>query len=146
MGLHSKFNFRTVFVADFGSNHKTQVHLPFLIQNYWFFRGNVYDANVPPLSDFLIIWPMILVEDTWFYLTHRMLHTKLFYEKIHKFHHKWVQPTALSVFYMHPFEFIMAIVINIYIGYWVTGCHTAIFHAYLLVESWKGLMNHRLPY
>ena len=45
---------------------------------------------------------------------------------------------------MHPIEFIMAIVINIYIGYWVTGCHTAIFHAYLLVESFKGLMNHRL--
>jgi len=43
---------------------------------------------------------------------------------------------------MHPVEFIMAIVINIYIGFWVTGCHTAIFHAYLLVESCKGLMNH----
>ena len=57
---------------------------------------------------------------------------------------KWPQPTAISVFYMHPVEFIMAIIINIYIGYWVTGCHTSIFHAYLLVESFKGLMNHRL--
>jgi len=55
---------------------------------------------------------------------------------------KWPQPTAISVFYMHPVEFIMAILINIHIGYWVTGCHTAIFHAYLLVESFKGLMNH----
>ena len=61
-----------------------------------------------------------------------------------KFFSKWPQPTAISVFYMHPIEFIMAIIINIYIGYWVTGCHTAIFHAYLLVESIKGLMNHRL--
>ena len=54
----------------------------------------------------------------------RTLHTKVLYEKIHKFHHKWTQPTALSVFYMHPVEFILAIVVNIYIGYWVTGCHT----------------------
>ena len=108
----------------------------------------------------IFIASMILVEDLWFYLTHRLLHTKMFYERIHKFHHQvsarlncrlkdflifqWPQPTAISVFYMHPIEFIMAIIINIYIGYWVTGCHTAIFHAYLLVESFKGLMNHRL--
>ena len=53
------------------------------------FRGNAYDENVPPLMDFFFYIPcMILVEDLWFYLTHRMLHTKMFYEKIHKFHHK----------------------------------------------------------
>ena len=56
---------------------------------------------------------------------------------------KWPQPTAISVFYMHPIEFVMAILINVYIGSWVTGCHTAIFHAYLVVESFKGMMNHR---
>ena len=36
----------------------------------------------------LFIASMILVEDLWFYLTHRLLHTKMLYEKIHKFHHQ----------------------------------------------------------
>ena len=110
------------------------------------FRGNIYNDQVPPLIEFLIIWPMILIEDLWFYIIHRnsldliimctsyimksnwfrTLHTKVLYERIHKFHHKWTQPTALSVFYMHPIEFFLAIVVNIYIGYWVTGCHTGL--------------------
>lgn len=53
------------------------------------FRGNIFDQNVPPPMHFLFyIACMILVEDLWFYVTHRILHTKMFYERIHKFHHQ----------------------------------------------------------
>jgi len=85
-------------------------------------RGNVYDSNVPSLKDFIFnIIGIVLIEDVWFFSMHRLLHTKFFFENIHKIHHKWPQPTALSVFYVHPIEFILAIPVNIHIGYWITG-------------------------
>ena len=53
------------------------------------FRGNIYDENVPSLLHFLFYFVCInLVEDFYFYVTHRLLHTKLLYQKIHKVHHQ----------------------------------------------------------
>ena len=36
-----------------------------------YFRGNIYNDQVPPPSDFLLIFAMILVEDVWFFTMHR---------------------------------------------------------------------------
>ena len=61
----------------------------FLICDPIIMKITEFDEKVPPPLHFvLFIASMILVEDLWFYLTHRLLHTKMFYEKIHKFHHQ----------------------------------------------------------
>jgi len=45
-----------------------------------------------------------LYEDIMFYYAHRLLHIPYLYEKVHKIHHRWTTPIAISAMYTHPFE------------------------------------------
>lgn len=56
---------------------------------------------------FLLI-SLIIIEEIGFYTTHRILHIPFFYKHIHKVHHKWIYPIALSCIYAHPVEFIFS--------------------------------------
>lgn len=57
---------------------------------------------------------MILIHDAWFYWTHRLLHTKLLYSKVHRIHHLSHNPTPWAAFAFHPVEaFIQAMVLPI---------------------------------
>jgi sterol desaturase/sphingolipid hydroxylase (fatty acid hydroxylase superfamily) len=49
----------------------------------------------------------MFIEDFLFYLSHRLLHTKYFYSKIHKFHHEYVETVAISATYSHFLEYIL---------------------------------------
>lgn len=56
---------------------------------------------------FLSLVIMIIFHDTYFYWTHRLLHTKWFFKKIHKVHHRSTNPTPLAAYSFHPFEAFM---------------------------------------
>jgi methylsterol monooxygenase len=45
-----------------------------------------------------------IVEDTWHYWGHRVLHTPWLYKNIHKQHHKYAAPFGLTAEYAHPVE------------------------------------------
>jgi sterol desaturase/sphingolipid hydroxylase (fatty acid hydroxylase superfamily) len=47
---------------------------------------------------------MIIIHDTYFYWTHRLLHTRWFFKKIHYVHHRSVNPTPLAAYAFHPLE------------------------------------------
>jgi sterol desaturase/sphingolipid hydroxylase (fatty acid hydroxylase superfamily) len=47
----------------------------------------------------------ILCVDAWFYILHRILHIPIFYKHIHKLHHYWKKPYAMSGLACHPLEF-----------------------------------------
>lgn len=53
---------------------------------------------------FLVI---IMLHDLYFYWTHRVLHTKWFYNKFHYIHHKSDNPTPLTALSFHPMEAFM---------------------------------------
>lgn len=42
--------------------------------------------------------------DVSFYTLHRILHSKLFYKRIHKIHHEWKAPIGIASIYAHPTE------------------------------------------
>lgn len=57
--------------------------------------------------------PIVLVlQDTYIYWAHRMLHWKPLYRWVHSWHHRFHNPTPLSAFAFHPIE---GVVQNAYI-------------------------------
>lgn len=43
---------------------------------------------------------LLIVHDAWFYMVHRIAHTKNFYALIHKTHHRWKQPMVFAAYYI----------------------------------------------
>ncbi|MEO6613594.1 MAG: sterol desaturase family protein [Chitinophagaceae bacterium] len=53
---------------------------------------------------FLSLVLMIILHDTYFYWVHRLLHTRWFFKKIHRVHHRSANPTPLAANAFHPLE------------------------------------------
>jgi Delta7-sterol 5-desaturase len=47
---------------------------------------------------------VILWHDTWFYWTHRLLHTRWLFRRVHGVHHRSRNPSPWAAFSFHPFE------------------------------------------
>lgn len=70
---------------------------------YWAQPGNTYSvfSFVKELALYMLLF------DTWFYWTHRLLHMRKpinFWTPIHTIHHDIVNPTAFAQDATHPFE------------------------------------------
>ena len=55
----------------------------------------------------------------------RLLHSAYLYRFIHKRHHEWTAPIAVTAMYCHPFENIFANVLPIFLGVFIMGSHVA---------------------
>ena len=53
---------------------------------------------------FLVVF---LLHDTYFYWTHRLMHTKKVYPYVHRIHHLSVHPSPMAAFAFHPLEAIV---------------------------------------
>ena len=65
----------------------------------------------------------IVVEEVFFYFSHRLLHTSMFYSKIHKFHHTFTAPFAIAAVYAHPIEHMLSNVIPVSLGSLIMQSH-----------------------
>ncbi len=52
---------------------------------------------------------MIVLHDTYFYWTHRLMHHKKLYKYVHLVHHQSTNPTPLASFAFHPIEAVIEI-------------------------------------
>ncbi len=52
---------------------------------------------------------MIILHDTYFYWTHRLIHHRLFFKYVHKVHHTFDSPSPWAAFAFHPIEAIISI-------------------------------------
>jgi sterol desaturase/sphingolipid hydroxylase (fatty acid hydroxylase superfamily) len=51
----------------------------------------------------------VLLFDAYFYVLHRVLHTRALYRSIHAVHHRSTAPTVLTAFAFHPVEALLII-------------------------------------
>ncbi|PRD25609.1 UNVERIFIED_CONTAM: Fatty acid hydroxylase domain-containing protein 2 [Trichonephila clavipes] len=66
------------------------------------------------------------VNEIVFYYTHRILHRPTFYKYIHKRHHEWTVPIAISAIYSHPIEHIFSNVLTIVPSFLILGSHMSV--------------------
>jgi sterol desaturase/sphingolipid hydroxylase (fatty acid hydroxylase superfamily) len=66
-----------------------------------------------------------IVEEIGFYYFHRLLHHPRIYKNIHKQHHEWTAPIAVTAEYCHPVEHILSNILPIFLGPLIMGSHIA---------------------
>jgi lathosterol oxidase len=83
---------------------------------------------------FLSILLMILLHDTYFYWTHRLLHWKPLFKSVHKTQHLSVNPTPFAAYAFHPVEAFMEVAIIPLVAFTIPhyGPSIAIFSIYSL--------------
>jgi len=60
----------------------------------------MYQGQSSLLEIFMGYSILLLVHDAWFYMVHRIAHTRNFYALIHKTHHKWKQPMVFAAYFI----------------------------------------------
>jgi Delta7-sterol 5-desaturase len=84
-------------LRDFTASVRTIfVYTVLAVPMVWAYRHGYlqkYTGTLTPLSFAGYLAAMLLAHDTWFYWTHRAMHTKLLYRSFHRFHHLTITPT-----------------------------------------------------
>ncbi|KAF2881733.1 hypothetical protein ILUMI_24430 [Ignelater luminosus] len=113
-------------------------------------RGYASFRELPAFSRLMLdLVVMILWEEIAFYYIHRFLHNKYVFKYLHKRHHEWKAPIALSALYSGSIEHILVNIIPTLFGTFVMGSHLATFYLWLSVTILGTLLIHsgyHLPY
>uniref|UniRef100_A0A1Q3G4B5 Putative fatty acid hydroxylase domain-containing protein 2 n=1 Tax=Culex tarsalis TaxID=7177 RepID=A0A1Q3G4B5_CULTA len=68
----------------------------------------------------------IFIEEIGFYYAHRLLHNRHIYKYIHKQHHEWTAPIAITAIYCHPVEHVFSNLVPPFLGIFMLGSHVAV--------------------
>lgn len=67
----------------------------------------------------------LLCQEIGFYYSHRLLHSKMLYKRLHKLHHKYQAPYGLTAIYCHPIEHILSNILPVVAAFPVLKCHVS---------------------
>lgn len=68
---------------------------------YLLFTNFFSNAVLSFIASFVIL---VIVHDAYFYWLHRLIHVGWLYDKVHVYHHKFLNPTPFSTLATHPVE------------------------------------------
>ncbi len=108
----------------------------------WRAMGGELSAPWPSLPQ--MAWQLVacmLVQDTIFYWSHRTLHTKWLFKKVHRKHHDFRYVRGISAEYFHPAESILN-VIALMVGPVVLAVHPLTFVLWQGIRVWESVEAH----
>ncbi|WP_326525323.1 sterol desaturase family protein [Sphingomonas sp.] len=83
----------------------------------------------------------LIVQDAWFYWTHRWMHRPAVFRRVHAVHHASRPPTAWAAMAFHPYEAVtLAVVIPLLV--FVIPIHAAMLGLVLTIMTVMGVTNH----
>ncbi|KAI9033234.1 fatty acid hydroxylase superfamily-domain-containing protein [Hyaloraphidium curvatum] len=119
----------------------------------------IFKSRMVPLAESLTKYPswkefltqfaaFIAIEDTLFYWSHRLLHTKYLYAKIHKQHHKFKQNVGIASEWANPIESLLGNTLPTMIGPLIMKSHpftTMSWIAYRVLETINAHSGYDIP-
>lgn len=84
----------------------------------------------------------IMVDDTWFYWGHRLLHHKHLYRAIHKKHHRFKIPLGLGTEYAHPIEALAVNGVSTMLGPFLLCSNPKLALMYAGLKLWQSMESH----
>lgn len=84
---------------------------------------------------------MLVLHDTWFYWTHRLMHHKKLFRAFHKVHHLSRDPTPLTSYAFHPLEAVVEAGIGPVIIFLLPVHHSAML-VFITIQFAQNVMGH----
>ncbi|KAG0724909.1 Fatty acid hydroxylase domain-containing protein 2 [Chionoecetes opilio] len=106
-------------------------------------RGADFSHTLPSLPlAMLHLAVFTLIEEVLFYYGHRLCHHRLLYKHIHKLHHEWQSPIAITAAYAHPLEHLFVNMAPIMVGPLLLGSHPAVVWVWVFLATLSVLLTH----
>ncbi|KAL6052878.1 Methylsterol monooxygenase 2-2 [Balamuthia mandrillaris] len=107
----------------------------FDVQNLLSFGAEDVSRELPSWQTVLFqVFLCQVIEDFVFYFSHRLLHTKYLYKRIHKVHHQHKAPFSWAAEYAHPLEMFFSNILPMVIGPMLLRSHIFTFYSWIALR------------
>ena len=114
---------------------------------FWAWKAHHLTALYADPHAYPLVWlPLsvlvyLMLHDSWFYWTHRLMHRPALFRAAHAVHHRSRPPTAWAAMSFHPWEALSGAILLPALA-WIVPIHPAALGIVLLIASVMGTTNH----
>ncbi|XP_071807367.1 fatty acid hydroxylase domain-containing protein 2-like [Asterias amurensis] len=137
------YKLKRAFKRTFFNN--TVISLPYCFLTEWLFRLRGCSASTTLPEFHTVLLEMLVffaVQEIGFYYSHRLLHHGWFYKNIHKRHHEYTSPFAVSNFDVHPLEHVISNLAPMLAGPIIVGSHVATMWMWFVMGLFNSISAH----